>query len=348
MYTPYSIFYIYIIVLIIQGFIFWKTYLNPVDKLVDIRLKDSSYATSILHERVDMLKNMSVQEWQSYNNRHTLNAPYSLVVYEYIKDKTFICRVHPKPQYVGLDSKTVTSIDLFQHRTLYLDEQGDKPIQNLYYTPELTYLWHDPDTHELVQKQSYSISIDQDDFQGYVAVEYTSPHVLQNAHKYYYNSVSKPALVFISIVITLTMYYSYVYDKSKRIHVPILYLLIFNGVLTEFLCRVDSYNNYKEEMEKATLVDRSIGASGLIAVTSVYLLGMLIARKNKYTDIIQSLSLFILSMLFFLLSLESGISIVTTSDLRTQYISKCLYFNLSCVASTLLFLNFLNSYIQIL
>ena len=348
MYSPPSILYTYLIVLVLEGVVYWKTSLQPVDKLVDINIKDKSYPISILHERVNMLKDMSMQEWQDYNNQYILDAPYRLVAYEYIKNKTFICRVHPIPQYVGLDSKTVTSIELFENRTTYLDKQGDTPIQTLYYTHMLKYLWHDPDTKQLVQKQSYSVKIHRDDFQGYVAIEYTSPHVLKNAHKYYYNIVPKIAVVFISIIITVSMYYSHIYDKSMRVHIPILYILVFNGFLTEFLCRIDSYNNYQEEMEKATYVDRSIGASGLIAVTSVYLIGMLISRKNKYTDMIQSLSLFILSILFFLLSLEGGSSIVTTDNLRTQYISKCLFFNLSCVATTLLFFNFLNSYLQLI
>ena len=341
--SPRNILYIYIIILILQAIVCWNISLNPVDKLVDIPIKDSSYATSILHERVDMLKHMSMQEWQDYNNEHTLDSPYSLVSYEYIKDKTFICRVHPKPHYIGLDSKTVTSIELFENRIMYLDTQGDKPIQTLYYTHELKYLWNDPDKQQLVQKQAYSIVIDNVDFQGYVAVEYTTPHVLKNVHQYYYNIVSKPSIVLLSIMITVAMYYSYIYDKSIRINIPIFYLLVFNGFLTHFLSRVDTYNNYQEEIEKGTYLDRSIGASGLIAVTSVYLLGMLIARKTKYTDIIQSLSLFILSIMFFLLSLEGGVA-----DLRAQYITKSLFFNLSCVASALLFLNFLNSYLQLI
>ena len=338
-----NILYTYIIVIILQGVVYWKTSLYPVDKLVDIPIKDSSYITSILHERVDMLKNMSMQEWQDFNNRHTLDAPYSLVSYEYIKNKTFICRVHSKPQYIGLDSKTVTSIELFENRITHLDTQGDTPIQTLYYTHKLKYLWNDPDKHQLVQKHAYSIAIDNADFQGYVAVEYTAPHVLKNVHQYYHNIVSKPSIVLISVMITVAMYYSYIYDNSIRIHIPIFYLLVFNGFITHFLCRVDTYNNYQEELEKGTYLDRSIGASGLIAVTSVYLLGMLIAKKTKYTDIIQSLSLFILSILFFLISIEGGVS-----DLRTQYITKSLYFNLSCVASGLLFLNFLNSYLQLI
>ena len=343
MHNPRNILHTYIIIIILQGIVYWQTSLHPVDKLVDIPIKDSSYPMSILHKRVDMLKNMSMQEWQDYNNQDTLDAPYSLVVYEYIKDKTFICRVHPIPQYIGLDSKTVTAIELFENRTTYLDTQGDEPIQMLYYTHELKYLWNDPDKHQLVQKHAYSIAIDQDDFQGYVAVEYTNPHVLKNSNQYYYNIVSKPAIVLISIIITMAMYYSYIYDNSERIHVPILYLIVFNGFLTHFLCRVDIYNNYQEELNKGTYLDRSIGASGLIAVTSVYLLGMLIEQKSKNTDIIQSLSLFILSILFFLLSLEGGVS-----DLRSQYITKSLYFNLSCVSSALLFLNFLNNHLQLI
>ena len=145
----------------------------------------------------------------------------------------------------------------------------------------------------------------------------------------------------VSLIISLLLYYGT--DKKEGILKPILFMIIVNLYLMNFLNLRAGLTS--EESENSKLVDINSGITSIsfLVAVNIFIVKTLSDSKNQNYGFLhtESAFLFCISLILLLFATAKNTDFNTITDLRVQNIKSQFFFNMSIIINLIIFFNYL-------
>jgi len=323
---------------------------------------------NILQERLDMLKNISYDEWIEYNKQNkTLDInghKYHVAVYlanevysnlpnnkiGIIQEINFINKVSYNKDFENSSFDDIYKI--INNNLLTSFYRVDKNfILNLYTSrlniTELSYYWVDLDNHKYYQEQNgiiqynaISMKYKKGDISGVIFIPYSIKDALTNVTYKYYNFINKRMVLFFILLSFIVGYILCYINYNNNSLIPYIVVLSINLYIIYYLNQISLFNDFENIKGTYTNINSSTLSIAFLISANIFIINYFSRNKN-YIELslyYSSLFLFCYSMLLLLLSLYQKTSIIYNQNYVEIYLIKELLFNLVILINILIVL----------
>lgn len=356
----------------------WTEYAKlDLDKNIEFNISHKSelntYFSTIVDERINLLKTMKYKEWLAYNIKNKYinfqGKQYHLFIWErnkideYNQEDTsnFTVRCSSHEDFIDMDFKSVVSVlnynflygvykpsieipnNLWDLSGLY-DAQTN--ITNIFwvtedfkYPVERTVIFNKyKKRHEIQDKDYQKI-----EFEGVVGIGYEIRNLNLEYGKVYYEFLGWWFFLIVSILsflISIFLYYSS--SQENKSEKPILFLFIVNFYLLYFLSSQGGLTSTESEINKMTDINSGIMSISFLVAVNIFIIQTLRGdKKTKYGVLhAESAILFCISLILLLLASTKKTNFINIQELRIYNISSQFFFNMSILINLIIFLNY--------
>lgn len=206
------------------------------------------------------------------------------------------------------------------------------------------YYWIDPVSEKAVLKKSFSINIQKDNFDGFLAIGYNLTSLSNEYSSSYLSDIYIVILIFISLLIFIGSIIISKFNTKKGLFLNLfLFLILPNIYILYYLNIHENFSSIDIEVNRLkTINDGILSVSFLIAV-NIFIISELSKIENKMHQPIffESVVIFSISLIFLLVSIYKKTSFNTLNEMRTLRITNQLTFNLVVYYNIFIVVNYL-------
>lgn len=347
--------YIHIIIIILIQIIAIKYLDYKVKKLNNKENKENNNNNIIninknkiideINNRINLLKNMSYNEWIDYNKNNKIKMIDNVECYIFIWERTynknlqfeeFISRVYfdQKLENITFDlfSDIINdNISLFDHKLnknliksmFYLNQKiNEVSFFNISHIKDNNYIKND-----VIKYNCFNQKFTKDNINGVIGIYYAYNNITKDEVFYFYEYVD--IKIYLAIIISFfisILIYTFTVNYNKLLIIILSYLL--NFYMIYFIFSKTTKINNQSLLTKLNDINTSTLSIAFLISANIFIINFIAKNKKLKNIYTLSIILFSLSIFYLLGSLYKILSYNTQYDIRRILFIKVLLYNL--------------------
>ena len=301
----------------------------------------------ILDDRLNLLKNMSYDEWIAYNKKHKIiNQENTENIFIYEKNieqessryLTFVNRVFYDDFFENLSFDNISTI-INGKLTMTQYRVDASLIKNMFYSKNKydinSYFWITK-TNNTVKNKAISVKFKKDNIEGVIGISFPEKDMNDIIDFKYYSIIDKFSILYLIIFIFLTSYIiSYLNEN-----ISIVIMFIINLYIIFYLNTVSETTNYDVMISRLTEINNSTFSIVFLLSLNIFIINY--TSKNKITHIYYTnILIFYIIVILLLWYLMKRTNFIVNDDVSSYFLFKILLYNLVIAYNIFIFTNYL-------